>query len=269
MDINNKTGNPIVRLRAFRAVDDPVSCQLFLEGHEHVLTSIGVTKVTSSKDEWTRNPAAFVLIVESLDKTKVYGGARIHVSGGTEPLPIEQATGLMDDSVFDLVWQYAQRGTGEGCGLWNSREISGYGIGSIFLTRAAIAIAPQIGIESLFALCAPYTVKLTESVGYQLETSIGNNGTFYYPKLDLVATTMILKDLDTLSTASEENRSAIMELRQNQNCVRVEVLRNKEIEIHYDIKIPNMNTWDLQEIIRNMQKNTKDNKYTTQPLNLL
>lgn len=269
MDINNKTGNPIVRLRAFRAVDDPVSCQLFLEGHEHVLTSIGVTKVTSSKDEWTRNPAAFVLIVESLDKTKVYGGARIHVSGGTQPLPIEQATGLMDDSVFDLVWQYAQRGTGEGCGLWNSREISGYGIGSIFLTRAAIAIAPQIGIESLFALCAPYTVKLTESVGYQLETSIGNNGTFYYPKLDLVATTMILKDLDTLSTASEENRSAIMELRKNQNCVRVEVLRNKEIEIHYDIKIPNMNTWDLQEIIRNMKKNTQDNKYTTQPLNLL
>lgn len=269
MDINNKTGNPIVRLRAFRAVDDPVSCQLFLEGHEHVLTSIGVTKVTSSKDEWTRNPAAFVLIVESLDRKKVYGGARIHVAGGTEPLPIEQATGLMDDSVFDLVWQYAQRGTGEGCGLWNSREISGYGIGSIFLTRAAIAIAPQIGIESLFALCAPYTVKLTESVGYQLETSIGNNGTFYYPKLDLVATTMILKDLETLSTASEENRNAIMELRQNQNCVRVEVLRNKEIEIHYDIKIPYLEKWDLKEMIYNVKRSERNSTFQNTPLNIL
>lgn len=269
MDINSKTGNPIVRLRAFRAIDDPVSCQLFLEGHEHVLTSIGVTKVTSSKDEWTRNPAAFVLIVESLDRSKVYGGARIHVSGGTEPLPIEQATGLMDDTVFDLVWQYAQRGTGEGCGLWNSREISGYGIGSIFLTRAAIAIAPQIGIESLFALCAPYTVKLTESVGYQLETSIGNNGTFYYPKLDLVATTMILKDLDTLSTASEENRNAIMELRQNQNCVRVEVLRNKEIEIHYDIKIPNLENWDLKEMINNVKRSERNPTFLNTPLNIL
>lgn len=253
MDINEQTGNPVVRLRAFRAIDDPVSCQLFLEGHEHVLTSIGVTKVTSSKDEWTRNPAAFVLIVESLDRSKVYGGARIHVAGGSQPLPIEQATGMMDDSVFDLVWQYAQQGTGEGCGLWNSREISGYGIGSIFLTRAAIAIAPQIGINSLFALCAPYTVKLTESVGYQLETSIGNNGTFYYPKLDLVATTMVLKDLANLSTASEENRNAILELRQNQKCTRVEVLRNKEIEIHYDIKIPNIEKWDLKAIISNIE----------------
>lgn len=269
MDINEQTGNPVVRLRAFRAIDDPVSCALFLEGHEHVLTSIGVTKVTSSKDEWTRNPAAFVLIVESLDRKKVYGGARIHVSGGTEPLPIEQATGAMDDSVFDLVWQYAQKGTGEGCGLWNSREISGYGIGSIFLTRAGVAIAPQIGINSLFALCAPYTVKLSESVGYRLETSIGNNGTFYYPKLDLVATTMILKDLEGLSMTSEDNKQAILELRQNLNSVRVEVLRNKEIEIHYDLKIPHMEKWSLEETIKNMKKTTPSKSPNYDPINLI
>lgn len=268
MDINKQTGNPIVRLRAFRAIDDPESCRLFLEGHAHVLTSIGVTKVTSSKDEWTRNPAVFVLIVESLDKTKVYGGARIHVAGGTQPLPIEQATCNMDDAVFDLVWEYAQKGTGEGCGLWNSREISGYGIGSIFLTRAAIAIAPQIGIQSLFALCAPYTVKLTESVGYQHETSIGNNGTFYYPKLDLVATTMILKDLDVLSTASEENRNAIMDLRHYQNSVRVEVLRNKEIEIHYDIQIPFIEKWNLNELIQNIKKGQINSDYLNLPINI-
>src|SRR5690606_12367932 len=94
---------PVVRLRAFRAIDDPVACELFVEGHKHVLTSIGVEKVTSSKNEWISNPAAFVLIVESLDKKRVYGGARIHVAGGSEPLPIEQATGALDSSVFDLV----------------------------------------------------------------------------------------------------------------------------------------------------------------------
>jgi hypothetical protein len=269
MDYNPKTGHPIVRLRAFRAIDDPASCKLFLEGHEHVLTSIGVTKVTSSKDEWTRNPAAFVLIVESLDGTKVYGGARIHVAGGTQPLPIEQATGMMDDSVFDLVWKYAQNGTGEGCGLWNSREISGYGIGSIFLTRAGVAIAPQIGIKSLFALCAPYTVKLSESVGYRLEKSIGNNGTFYYPKLDLLATTMVLKDLENLNDTNEENRKAIFELRENLNCTRVEVLRNKEIEIHYDLVIPNMNKWNLDEIISKLHKNKPNITFYKEPINII
>ncbi len=242
---------PVVRLRAFRAVDDPAACELFVEGHAHVLTSIGVTKVTSSKNAWTKNPAAFVLIVESLDRTKVFGGARVHVAGGSEPLPIEQATGALDKSIFELVWQYARYGTGEICGLWNSREIAGYGIGSIFLTRAAVAISTQIGLQSLFALCAPYTVKMAETVGYEIETSIGNEGTFYYPKLDLLATTMLLKDVTTLVKANEEDRGAIMKLRQNLNLVKTEVLRKKEIEIHYETRIPNLDKWDLQATIEN------------------
>lgn len=268
MDINEQTGNPIVRLRAFRAIDDPASCALFLEGHEHVLTSIGVTKVTSSNDEWTRNPAAFVLIVESLDKAKVYGGARIHVAGGSEPLPIEQATGGMDNMVFDLVWQYAQHGTGEICGLWNSREISGYGIGSIFLTRAAVAISVQIGLTSLFALCAPYTVKLAECVGYRIDPRIGNNGTFYYPKIDLLATTMVLEDIATLDKAAEEDKNAIMVLRENLIQSREEILRKKKIDIHYELKIDNIEKWNLQEVINNVRKNT-DNQLNKKALNIM
>ncbi len=160
----------------------------------------------------------------------------------------------MDPTIHSLVRKYALHGTGEGCGLWNSREIAGYGIGSIFLTRAAISLAPQIGIKSLFALCAPYTVKLTETVGYRLETRVGNNGTFYYPKLDLIATTMIYEDMDGLSTASEEDRNAMMELRKNLNIVRTEVLRKKEIEIHYELKIPNLDKWSLADTIANSQK---------------
>ena len=244
-----KNGRPTVRLRAFRAIDDPETCLRFIKGHEHVLTSIGVKKVTSSKDEWMFNPAAFVLIVESMDGSHVYGGARIHVAGGTQALPIEEATGMMDSKIFDLVWSYAQQGTGEGCGLWNSREIAGYGIGSIFLTRAAIAIAPRIGLKTLFALCAPYTINLTKAVGYRQETGVGNNGTFYYPKLDLLATTMILDDVENLPTASDEDKEAIFSLRKMAEGPRVEVLRSKEIEIFYDLTLNNLKDWDLNAII--------------------
>lgn len=247
--------NPEVRLRAFRAVDDLESCALFVEGHAHVLTSIGVTKVTSSNNEWMHNPAAFVLIVESLDGKKVYGGARVHVAGGSDLLPIEQATGHMDRSVYDLIWKYAQNGTGELCGLWNSREIAGYGIGCIFLIRAAVAIAYQIGLQSLWALCAPYTIKPVESVGMEHETSIGNDGTFYYPKLDLLATTMILKDVGTLSQADEEDRIAILKLRNNLKIVRKEVLRKKEVIINYEILIPLLDNWDLNLTINNAYVN--------------
>src|ERR1700759_3957678 len=106
---------PEVRLRAFRAIDEPETCALFIEGHTHVLTSIGVTKVSYSKNEWVNNPAAFVMVVESLNRDRVYGGARVHVSGGTEPLPIESATAGIDKGIYELVWKYAQHGTGELC----------------------------------------------------------------------------------------------------------------------------------------------------------
>jgi len=260
---------PEVRLRAFRAIDEPETCQLFIEGHTHVLTSIGVTKVTSSKNEWTKNPAAFVMIVESMDGKKVYGGARVHVAGGSEPLPIEQATGAMDKGIFDLVFRFAQYGTGELCGLWNSREIAGYGIGCIFLIRTAVAISYQIGIQSLFALCAPYTIPPGEAVGMELEASIGNDGTFYYPKLDLIATTMVLKDVHTLNKAYEEDKAAIMKIRENLNITRVEVLRRKEITIHYAIQIPNLDKWDLQATILQAQKTFLDTQIDERDLNIL
>jgi len=269
MDESLNRERPVVRLRAFRAIDDPIACELFIEGHTHVLTSIGVTKVTSSRHEWTRNPAAFVIIVESLDGKKVYGGARVHVAGGSEALPIEQATIGLDSSVVNLVWKYAQYGTGEICGLWNSREIAGYGIGSIFLTRAAVAISTQIGLTSLFALCAQYTVAMAESVGYHRETSIGNDGTFYYPKMDLVATSMVHENIDTLSTANEDDRSAILKLREGLNLVRTEVLRKKSIEIHYELKIPNLENWNLQATIANAKKTFQETDWTEARLNLL
>jgi hypothetical protein len=249
MDGSLDKEKPEVRLRAFRAIDDPETCELFIEGHTHVLTSIGVTKVTSSKNEWTKNPAAFVMIVESLNGKKVYGGARVHVAGGSQPLPIEQATCAMDPGIFDLVWSFAQYGTGELCGLWNSREIAGYGIGSIFLIRTAIAISHQIGIKSLFALAAPYTIPPAIAVGMEIETSVGNHGTFYYPKIDLLATIVLLKDVPILSRAYEEDKKAIMKIRENSNITRVEALRRKEITIHYETQIPNLDQWDLNTTI--------------------
>ncbi|MDB4926702.1 hypothetical protein [Mucilaginibacter sp.] len=260
---------PEVRLRAFRAIDEPDTCALFVEGHAYVLTSIGVTKVTSSKIEWIYNPAVFVIVVESLDGKKIYGGARVHVAGGTEALPIEQATGKLDPAIYPMVWEYAQHGTGEICGLWNSREIAGYGIGSIFLTRAAVAISSQIGLRSLFALCAPYTVKMAQMVGYNIETSIGNEGTFYYPKLDLLATSMILQDVDTLSSADDEERAAIFKLRNELNIIRTEQLRKKTIVIHYEIKIPNLEKWNLKQTITAFNKSDINKEVDDSPLNIL
>jgi hypothetical protein len=251
---------PEVRIRAYRAIDEPETCELFIQGHTNVLTSIGVTKVTSSKNGWATDPAVFVIIVESLDGEKVYGGARVHVSGGNEPLPIEQATGAMDPSIYEVVWSFAQYGTGEICGLWNSHELAGYGIGTPLLIRTLIAISSQIGLQSLFALCAPYTVKPVVNCGMVLVDSIGNKGTFYYPKLDLIATAMILNDVSNLSGALEEDRRAILQMRENPDDLKIHELKNKEITIDFKIRIPNLDKWDLSETIASAKRNFSKGK---------
>lgn len=233
----------MIRIRAFRAIDEKDACEKFIFGHTNVLANIGVNKVTSSNFDWMHNPAVFVIIVESTDSEKVYGGARIEVASGAIKLPIESATGFMDDHIYSLVKEYGSKGTGEICGLWNSREVAGMGIGSVFLTRACVVIAEQIGLQSLFALCAPYTVKMAQSVGYSIEYTLGNHGTFYYPKLDLLATAMILKDVDTLKLADEHERESVFALRKNLNQTRKELIKNREVEIIFELEVPNLDAW--------------------------
>lgn len=228
----------MVKIRAFKAVDNPGDCEKFITGHRHVLEVIGVKKVTSDSNEWAENPAVYVIIVESEDGSKTYGGARIHAVGGNQPLPIEEATGVMDDRIFAIVKNHTQAGAGELCGLWNSREVAGMGIGSVFLTRAAVTIVSQIKLHTLFALCAPYTVKMAQNVGYEVIHSLGNNGTFYYPKLDLLATAVILKNTELLEHATELEKTRIFDLRNKPRQVAGEELRNKIIDIEYDLVIP-------------------------------
>jgi len=244
----------MVTIRAFRAIDDYEACEKFMFGHRRVLENIGIQKLTSSKDEWMTSKAVFVIIVESEDQSKVYGGARVHVADSILALPIEEATGYLDPSIYDIIKHHAVTGTGEICGLWNSREVAGMGIGSVFLTRACVTISEQIKLQSLFALCAPYTVDMAKSVGYRLLENVGNKGTFYYPKLDLIATAMILEDVSTLYLADPFERENILSVRKNLNQLKTETLRKKELELNYQLQIQNIEDWYNSGIIQQLIK---------------
>lgn len=227
----------MLKLRAFKAIDDPESCAKFLKGHGDILTSIGVNKVTSSKATWVDNPGTYVIVVEDSESGDVMGGARVDTTYGTHPLPIEDATGYMDEKVYEVVKREAPEGAGEICGLWNSRKVAGMGFGSLFLTRAAVAIASKVQVNNLFALCAPYTVATAEYFGYSILTEVGNEGTFYYPKLDLLATAMLLKGTNTLDQAEELERNRIFSLRKDPNQLFTEENRRREVTIQYDLEI--------------------------------
>lgn len=249
MGLNFINDIPVVRLRAFRAIDEPETCQKFLAGHKHVLVNFGIEMITSAKDNWIHNPGVFVLVVESLDGSEVYGGMRLHFANGLYPLPLEDAVGYMDSSIYDLIKEKAIDVAGESCGLWNSRLIAGYGIGSVFLTRAATSLAALLGAKYFFTLCAPYTVKMAEALGMTLVKSLGHDGTFYYPKMDLLATVLVHEDLQEAKLAEPETRKVILDLIHNPVENRIENLRRKEIEIHYSLIIPGINPDNIKDVI--------------------
>lgn len=230
----------MLKIRAYRAIDDLESCRKYAEGHEGVLKSYGITKVTSANFEWFYNPEVYVIAVEENDR--VLGGARIHGSGGNQPLPVEEAIGQMDPGIYDLVRSATGEKVGELCGLWNSKEIAGRGL-SVLLTKACVAkvgvaIANVLELKSLFVLCAPYTIKMTQDVGFEIVTDLGKEGAFPYPKDDMLATVLMIKDVADLTKARQENREDIFDLRNSPKQVRKEQGSKGLLDIEYDLYIP-------------------------------
>ena len=90
----------MLRIRAFRAIDDLKSCEKFAEGHLNVLRDYGVTKVTTAKTDWFYNPSVYVVLVESEDGKETYGGERIHIVDAYDKLPVEHAVSIVEKRNF-------------------------------------------------------------------------------------------------------------------------------------------------------------------------
>jgi hypothetical protein len=201
-----------ILLRAFRAIDRPDICELFLKGHVKVLTDYGITNITTNNRKWISMPNVYVVVALNEDRSEVIGGVRIHLADGKEKLPLEKAIGKMDERVYAIIKKHIDTGTGELCGLWNSKEVSGYGI-SLILIRAGISIVNQVSLSSLFTICADYTMPMVKKVGFTVEDSIGNHGEFIYPNENYIARVLKRINAITLELAEEHDRNRIFSLR--------------------------------------------------------
>lgn len=235
--------NTDIHIRVFRAVEDPETCLKFIAGHRKVLTIYNIENITTNTDDWMYNPAIFVIVVESPDREKIYGGARVQAANGITPLPLEEATGKMDPKIYDIIKETTRIGTGELSGLWNSKEVAGLGIGSLFPTRVALVVADQVGIGTLFSLCSPTTVRFNQWLGSKVYYDVGNNGTFYYPNIDLLATICYIDDMVNFGEAHPREREKLLHLKHNPTCVMREKspFKNLYINVHYDLIIPSAN----------------------------
>ncbi|MFN0292258.1 hypothetical protein [Pedobacter helvus] len=202
-----------INFTAFRAIDDKDACMQFIDGHRRVLEIFGITQITSAKADWILNPDVYVMLVTDADTGKALGGGRVHRANRINPLPIEEAVGYMDERIYQMVDDYTDAGTGEVAGVWNSFEIAGLGIGSLHLSTACVAYSKFINLTTLFGLAAPATYRNVLRGGFQVVTSLGINGKFYYPKDQLTATVMFNHDIIDLPLTLEPQRTIAFDMR--------------------------------------------------------
>ena len=226
-----------IRIRAFRAPDDISSSVKFHQGHSEVLSSYGL-KLTSANPSWIEDQDCYVVLVESLDGTQSYGGARIQISTPEIQLPLESAIGYLEPRIYDVVKVLRPEGTAEICGLWNSAVVAGMGIGSTFSIRCAFAVAGSLNIKSMFALCSPYTYRMAASFGFLKMRELGTDGVLPYPSEKQVAIVTFQDDVKLMNNASEAERTFIFNLRTNPSQITAEdVGKTNPIEVHYSLEL--------------------------------
>jgi hypothetical protein len=225
-----------LELKLFRAIENLSLCEKFLEGHLNVLKVYGVTQVTTANNDWFFNPNVYVILVLKPDGS-AHGGVRIHVANEAFKLPFEEATEHIDKNVCDYIHNLANAGgTGELCGLWNSKEIGGMGIGTTFLMRAGIALTCKvIPIATLLALCAQHTYNICIEKGFESILELGDKGVFIYPKDDLIASAVIIKEPLILKNATNIEREYIFKLRNDLKMTSLEETPKGVIQLNYNL----------------------------------
>lgn len=227
-------------IRVFRAVDDPESSERFLKGHSDVLTHYNVVKVTSANAEWMKNPNSYVIVAEESETKEMVGGIRVHRAHEDYPLPMQDAIWHKEPKIFNYIKQHAVNGTAEICGLWNSRKVKGLGI-SFLLVKMSCSILDQVDVSSFLGLCSPFTLSNLKDVGFVVEKSLGNKGTFYYPKEDLIATTIVIPDSYTFEYAQPANKKNILEMRKNRKDT-LQIKKDKSIlDFKFDLTFKTTN----------------------------
>ncbi|SFO00301.1 hypothetical protein SAMN05428949_4101 [Chitinophaga sp. YR627] len=233
----------MITVRAFKAPDDPEACLRFYNGHLRLLEIyFGIAKITSGSADWMHHDNSIVIIVEDETRTKTYGGARVQLADGVLPLPIETAIGKYDAKIYDAI----RPGSAEICAMWNSKEVAGMGIGSQVLARAGVVLAAQLPIDNFHVLCAPITTRIGKRVGFVIDESLGDKGTFFYPKDDFIATAMLINDVKKLEYADPKERELIYDLRENLVQTKTEVGPKGSYEVSYNLEIPNLQFSDVK-----------------------
>lgn len=226
----------MIFFHVFKAIDSPQICQKFAQGHLNVLKDYGITNISTNNNTWMTNKNIYGIIAFDQNHD-VVGGIRIQIADGEIPLPMEVAVGKIDKKVLELVKSLKSKGIAELCALWNAKKVSGLGV-SLLLMRAGIALANQLKIAHMVAICGQHTIEMVRRVGFRIDVNVGNDGYFPYPSNEHKANIVGIIDVITLKNAYKHDKLRITDIRENPIQSTSELTKKGRVLIKYHNLIP-------------------------------
>ena len=225
-----------VRLRLTKATDDQITVRKYIKGHEEVLLHNGV-KLTSGYDYWQNLDSVYLLVAESLNGEICYGGARLHLWNGLDPLPLQSFLASIEPKVFQELDNLAISSGGilEIAGLWNSRLVAGLGLGSEHIIRTSIAVSLFLDPKLVFTFCSPFVSRFADDFGFLPYENLGKNGKFPFPDERWMSTINYLDNKIDLPHAKEEERLKIFQLRERRIFANQYNDRGRNLIIHFEL----------------------------------
>ena len=196
-----------------------------------ILSSFGVTGISSAKNTWQHKPTVWLFVLSNEDGEMI-GGVRLDIKSGFS-MPLETALKKYP-SVQNLARTYEIKyGVAELCGLWIERDYRRANLASA-LIKAAIATAPNIGVNYILGFANEHSLKTTNQLGFQQVERVENSGVFFYPD-DRYKSLLIELDAINFRTSVSKDRETICFLRKNLTYTEIASSPEEINMIHYHL----------------------------------
>lgn len=171
--------------RNLRAIDNPTESLDFQKKHIDLLRSKGIKLVDSTNESWLDNPSVYLMALYS--DGELMAGARVHTYNPDYDYPCINALKKVEHRYLDLSALTGSYLHGEGCGIWVSDELRGYGMLEV-VTYGAIAIAWSLGLDNVFGFGPRHTLGTFRRAGFRPLEHDGHVFQFEYPSPEFKST---------------------------------------------------------------------------------
>jgi hypothetical protein len=225
----------MIEISVHRAVDNPNACSEYLSGHAQVLLDFGINVLTSFSESWFDNPDVFIITARD-QENKLVGGIKIHRYNVNYPLPVVK--GLIDAApeIQNIIESKEPQLSGEICGLWISKNSGRKGLAN-YLSRAAIALCPNLSINHIYGISSPFTLNMFIGMGYTIIKEVGDSGFFDYPTPEFKSAVVEIINTEDLLSANSENKNKIEEIRNRLKFTSDELHNDIFTRIKYNLSI--------------------------------